>query len=65
MIEGKYNEIELDSESNIEAIYFGYRCSDQDIQTIKNICIERYNNINFYKMTLNTTDIYNFNAVKI
>lgn len=65
MIEGKYNEIELDSESNIEAIYFGYRCSDQDIQTIKNICIERYNNINFYKMMLNTTDIYNLNAVKI
>ena len=52
--------IDLDNESKIEAIFFGYRCSEIVINTIKNIFINKNTKIpKFYKMILNENDVYN------
>ena len=58
---GPFMPIELDKESRIESIYFGYRCPDDRIKTIKNIL----GNINYYKMVSNYNDIYSLRAVQI
>lgn len=58
--------IELDKLSYIEAIYFGYRCAESTINTIKNIFKNKVVHIpKFYKMILNQHDIYNMDCVEI
>lgn len=64
-VDGKFDSISLDSDSNIQAIYFGYRCSEQDMKTVMNICLERYKGIRFYKMNLNPNNIYRLKPKKI
>ena len=64
-IEGHLDAISLDENSNIDAIYFGYKCQEQDIITIKNICEGRYKGIKFYKMKLNPENVYKMNIEKI
>lgn len=64
-VEGKFHSISLDSDSGIGAIYFGYRCDENDIKTIMNICSERYKGIKFYKMELNPTNIYKLTLKRI
>jgi len=62
----KFYGIELDKQSCIEAVYFGYRCTESAINTIKNIF--KNNNVStpkFYKMELNKHDIYNMNYNEI
>ncbi len=52
--------IELDKESEIEAIFFGYRCPDSTINTIKNIFLNKKEKTpKFYKMILDENDVYN------
>lgn len=52
--------IDLDNESKIEAIFFGYRCSEIVINTIKNIFINKNTKIpKFYKMILDENNVYN------
>ena len=52
--------IELDSKSEIEAIFFGYRCSEIAINTIKNIFINKNAKVpKFYKMILDENNVYN------
>lgn len=52
--------IELDDESEIEAIFFGYRCSEVAINTIKNIFINKNTKVpKFYKMILDENNVYN------
>lgn len=58
--------IELDDESSIEAIFFGYRCSDVTINTIKNIFINKCVKLpKFYKIVLDDNDIYNLKYSKV
>lgn len=59
--------IKLDEESEIEAIFFGYRCSEQTITTIKNLFIQKgYCNMpKFYKMELNSSNIYKLNYQEV
>jgi len=62
----KFYGIELDKQSCIEAVYFGYRCTESAINTIKNIF--KNNNVStpkFYKMELNKHDIYNMDYNEI
>lgn len=57
--------ISLDANSKIEAIYFGYLCSQSTIKTIKNIFAERGAKLpKFYKMALNPNDVYNLQIEK-
>ena len=52
--------IELDDKSEIEAIFFGYRCSEVAINTIKNIFINKNAKVpKFYKMILDENNVYN------
>lgn len=58
--------IELDNESEIEAVFFGYRCPDVTINTIKNIFINKNTKTpKFYKMTLDENNIYNLKYTKL
>lgn len=53
--EGNFLQIELDPESIIDAIYFGYRCVDQDIALIKKILGEQ---VKYYKMDTDLSNVY-------
>lgn len=55
--ENDFSQIALDPESCIEAIYFGYRCSESDITLIKKILAEQ-KGIKYYKIEKNLSDIY-------
>lgn len=58
--------IPLDKESEIDSIFFGYRCTNSVIDTIKNIFIQRRIKLpKFYKMVLDEKDIYNLKYVEI
>ena len=58
--------IELDEKSSIDSIFFGYRCTDETITTIKNIFIQRNVKLpKFYKMVLDESDIYNLKYTKV
>lgn len=58
--------IPLDEESEIDSIFFGYRCTNSVIDTIKNIFIQRRIKLpKFYKMVLDEKDIYNLKYVEI
>lgn len=62
--DGFYISIPLDKESTIEAVYFGYRCSDETIKTVKN-ALAKYSGIQFYKMNSDYNDIYRLMAKPI
>lgn len=59
--------IKLDKESEIDAIFFGYRCSEQAITTIKNLFIQKENCTmpKFYKMELNSSNVYQLDYQEI
>ena len=58
--------IPLDDDSSIEGIYFGYRCSEQNINTIKNIFKQRKMECpNFYKMEIDQEDVYKMKCREI
>lgn len=56
----EFQQIPLDKESKIEAIYFGCNCPDKDKQTIYNIISKMYDyKIQFYNMKKDFGDVYN------
>lgn len=59
--------IPLDEQSEIEAIFFGYKCTEQNIATVKNLFAQKTNTRNpkFYKMNLNSHNIYKLDYYKI
>lgn len=61
---GEFLSIPLDEKSTIDAVYFGYRCPDEKIQTIKNALI-KYPSVKFYKMSSNYNDIYRLTAIPV
>lgn len=61
---GDFFAIPLDEDSHIEAIYFGYRCSDKRVQTIRRIMANKPN-IQYYKMNSCYGDIYNLIAERM
>lgn len=64
--EDPFYSIELDNESEIEAIYFGYRCPKHVIDTVKNIFITRKTpKPKFFKMVLDEQNIYKLRYVRV
>ena len=58
--------IQLDTMSEIEAIFFGYRCPESTISTIMNIFANsKTKSPKFYKITLDDTNIYNLKYVRL
>lgn len=57
----------FDEKLEIEAIFFGYKCSEQNIATIKNLFAQNANihKPRFYQMALNSHNIYRLNYHKI
>lgn len=60
-----FNSVPLDSASKIDAIYFGYRCQENHIRTIRKIVKQHYPDAKFYKMSSDFTDIYCLKAIEI
>lgn len=58
-----FYQINLDSESCIEGIYFGYCCSDTNIELIKKILGEKTGF--YFKMQKNSEDIYHLKKISI
>lgn len=56
-IEGQFVPIKLDSSSRIKSIYFGIRCPDRDIATVRNIL--KGQDVRFYQMKPAPTNIFN------
>lgn len=50
------NQYKLSEKSSIEAIYFGFRCPDTNIQIIKNLLCDR--DIRFYKMEIDYSNVH-------
>ena len=64
--EDSHYGIELDNDSRIEAIFFGYRCPENTINTIKSIFYQQQNkDIKFYKMDLDEADVYSLRYVEL
>lgn len=64
--EDSHYGIELDNDSRIEAIFFGYRCPENTINTIKSIFYQQQNkDIKFYKMDLDEDDVYSLRYVEL
>lgn len=64
-IKGDYLSVPLDKDSYIESVYFGYRCTDETITTVRNV-LKRYdNNINYFKMNSDYSDIYRLKAKRL
>ena len=56
----------VDNKSEIEAIYFGYRCPEHAIDTIKNIFIKREASMpKFFRMVLDEQNIYKLKYVRV
>ncbi len=57
----------LDEKSTIEEIFFGYRCPEQTITTIKNLFLQKENSHKpkFYKMKLNSSNVYELDYQEI
>lgn len=51
-------------DSNIESIYFGYKCPDEHIKTIRNILSSK-KNITYFKMKSDYADIYKLKVRRI
>ena len=63
--EEPFYSVKLDAESEIEAIYFGYRCPKHVMETIKNVFIKQSASIpKFYKMVLDEQKIYKLKYTK-
>lgn len=60
--DGDFLQLKLDDCSTIEAIYFGYRCSDTDQRDIMSIVGD---NVEYYKMELNTKNVYSMKINRI
>ena len=61
-----FYSVELDNKSEIEAIYFGYRCPEHAIDTIKNIFIKREASMpKFFRMVLDEQNIYKLKYVRV
>lgn len=64
--EESFYGVTLDNESEIDSIFFGYRCPDTTINTIKNIFKRQTKSLpKFYKMTLDDKNIYKLKYIKI
>lgn len=63
-IEGDYHSIPLDQNSHIESIYFGYKCSQKRIDTIRKI-LSNDPSIKFFVMKSDFNDIYNLVPVEL
>lgn len=50
--------------SKIESIYFGYKCPEEHIKTIRNILSDK-ENITYFKMQSDYSDVYKLRAIKI
>lgn len=59
--------IPLDEQSEIEAIFFGYKCTEQNIATVKNLLArkDQTHKPKFYRMVLNSHNIYRLDYQKI
>lgn len=57
-----FKQLSLNEGAEIEAIYFGYKCSDSNICNIMKIVGKT---VQYYKMDHNLSNIYKLNAVKI
>ena len=59
--------IPLDEQSEIEAIFFGYNCTEQNIATVKNLLArkDQTHKPKFYQMVLNSHNIYRLDYHKI
>lgn len=57
-----FQSVELDESSKIEAIYFGYRCSDEDIKMIKYMLGDT---VEYYKMKSEISNIYQLKEERI
>lgn len=53
--EEDYLQIKLDLDSQIDAIYFGYRCTDSDIALIKKVAGDK---VKYYKMDIDPSNVY-------
>ena len=62
--EGYYLAIPLDEDSSIKAIYFGYRCPEETVKTIKN-ALANHAEVQYYKMISDYNDIYRLKAIPI
>jgi len=62
--EGDYLSIPLDPESSIKAVYFGYRCNEDTIRTVRNALANKPD-IQYFKMDSDYTDIYRLKAIPI
>lgn len=60
-----YITIPLDKASKIDAIYFGYRCPDAHIRTIRKIVAQHYPKAKFYQMKSDFTNVYYLKAEEI
>ncbi len=61
--ESPFIPIKLDAASKISKIYFGARCSNRHIETIKSIFAGK--DIEFYKMEIDYSDIFSLNIVPL
>ena len=57
-----FTYLDLDVDSRIKAVFFGLRCSEDSIQTIKKIIGD---NCGYYKMVKNYRNIYSLDVVPI
>lgn len=64
-IESPYYGIALDDSSYVDAIYFGYRCEERTISTIKKLFSNNERNLKFFKMRVNIKDVYNMDYLPI
>lgn len=62
--EKDYVAIPLDSESSINAVYFGVYCRKESEQMIRNILIDD-TNIKYYQMEKDYSNIYKLKAMQI
>lgn len=60
-ISGYFSSVPLDKDSYIECIYFGYKCPEKRIETIKRI-LSGKPEIKFFKMESDPSNIYNLVA---
>ena len=63
-VAGYYYSIPLDDNSFIDSIYFGYRCADDTIRTVRN-ALRAYPDIHFFKMNSDYRDIYKLRATQL
>lgn len=63
-VKGDFHSIPLDEGSHIEKIYFGYRCPDKHIDTIKKI-LANQSQVKFLKMQSLPEDIYHLSSKEV